>query len=52
MLLVIFKLIMEGKQLIKQKLDYLRDSPFKTIIYGVSGSVAAIKAKEISLALL
>lgn len=45
-------MVESAKQIINNKLQTLRESPFKTIVYGVSGSVAAIKAKDIALALL
>ncbi len=35
------------KDIINNKLTILKKSEFKTIIFGVSGSVATIKAKEI-----
>lgn len=43
---------MESKSIINQKLKVLRESNFKTIIFGISGSVASIKAKEIAEELL
>ena len=43
---------MESKSIINHKLDALRNSQFKTVIFAISGSVASIKAKEISEQLL
>ena len=43
---------MVEKARVKEQLAYLKDSKLKTVIYGVSGSVAAIKAKEICTMLL
>ncbi len=40
------------KDIINKKLAILKQSEFKTIIFGVSGSVATIKAKEIIEGLL
>ncbi len=37
---------------VESKLEFIRNSPYKTVIYGVSGSVATIKANEIAIMLL
>ena len=42
----------DSKTIILQKLKALKDSPFQTIIFGLSGSVASIKAKDIAQQLL
>lgn len=43
---------MVEKARVKELLAHLKASPLKTVVYGVSGSVAAIKAKEICTMLL
>lgn len=42
----------DSKFVINQKLKALKESPFQTIVYGISGSVASIKAREIAEELL
>ena len=43
---------MESKEQINSKLQFLKKSSFPTIIFGISGSVASIKAKEIAEGLI
>ena len=41
-------LTLDKKTIINQKLKILQDSPYETVIYGATGSVASIKCKDIA----